>query len=315
MFSPLDSYPVMECAACRTRQTALQPEPEDLDLIYPPSYYGTNNRKFHRAIDSFLRFVCRGRCQHVARFFKAPGAILDVGCGSGLFLEYFRRQGWNVTGLELSENAAGKARLHIGDDAVRVGDFDRIELPESSFDAVVFWHVFEHLPRPRQCLDKVNKILKPGGMLVIAVPDSDSAQARMGRNKWFHLDVPRHVFHYSEKTLLNLLGMHGFQVTDVSHHSLEYNPFGLLQTMFNWCFPENEVYNLLRNRSAKLDSQGTLPSPGECRFFLRNFRFSLELISFLSLFPAAFVASFVLELCRQGGCITVCARNGPISPG
>jgi SAM-dependent methyltransferase len=122
-------------------------------------------------------------------------------------------------------------------------------IPDASFNVITMWHVLEHLKRPETVLRESWRILRPGGMLVIAVPNAESLQATISGGHWFLLDVPRHLYHFSARNLTRLLRMHGFETLTVRHHSIEYNPFGLLQSMLNLCgFPENLLYDMLRNK-------------------------------------------------------------------
>jgi 2-polyprenyl-3-methyl-5-hydroxy-6-metoxy-1,4-benzoquinol methylase len=99
--------------------------------------------------------------------------------------------------------------------------------------AVVLWHVLEHVPDPLATLERARQILRPGGLLVIAVPNFESLQARFSGRHWFHLDVPRHYHHFGLSILKRMLREAGFTISDVSHLSLEYNPYGWIQSILN----------------------------------------------------------------------------------
>ena len=140
---------------------------------------------------------------------RRPGRVLDVGCGRGLLLKVFRNRGWEVAGTELSDQAASYARevLHL---PVQTGNLEQLNLPANQFDAVVMWHVLEHLPEPRATLAVVNRVLKPGGVFIASVPNFGGWEARFSRDKWFHLDVPRHLTHFTNESLRHLLRDTGF---------------------------------------------------------------------------------------------------------
>jgi len=102
-----------------------------------------------------------------------------------------------------------------------------------SFDLITLWQVLEHLPEPMKTLETLTQLLKEGGILAISTPNIESLQAEMGKNQWFHLDPPRHLYLYSPQTLEQIMGSFGFALQEIHHFSLEQNPYGWLQTMLN----------------------------------------------------------------------------------
>jgi SAM-dependent methyltransferase len=123
---------------------------------------------------------------------------------------------------------------------------------------VILWHVLEHVPSPRDTIREAARILKPGGTLLVAVPNFGSWEARWSRDKWFHLDVPRHLTHFTPRTLNRVLEEAGVPITSFNFFSTEYDFFSFVQTVESKLgFRHNLLYNLLRTRSAKvLDEHG-----------------------------------------------------------
>ena len=137
------------------------------------------------------------------RFFaKPPGALLDVGCGVGHHGAAFREQGWVVHGIEPSASAACEAERRGL--VVHHGTFDDAGVPEGSFDLVIFNHSLEHIPHPKDALRRAHSVLKPGGSFAVAVPDFGCWQSHLFRDSWFHLDMPRHLQHFTSATLADL---------------------------------------------------------------------------------------------------------------
>src|SRR5262249_3479382 len=123
---------------------------------------------------------------------------------------------------------------------------------DSSFDAVVIWHVLEHLSDPRAALLKARAILKPGGLLMVAVPNLASWQAAATGPAWFHLDVPRHYFHFRTGVLTRLIEETGFAVEETSHFNFEQNAYGWMQSLLNRVgFRANLLYDLLKDPHAR----------------------------------------------------------------
>jgi len=234
--------PVVECTQCGLGRFDPIPRPEVVRALYPDEYYGEPGRKFQPIIESLVRLVGARHIGFLSRDL-APGArVLDVGCGRGVLLGSLADGGFEVCGTEISAEAVRgadpRAEIRIADRLADAG-FDA-----KSFDQVIIWHVFEHLDDPAATLAEIFRILKPGGRLVIAVPNFGSAQARWTGAAWFHLDLPRHLFHFPASALRRLLERSGFEVVSEHHFSLRQNPFGWIQSVMNRFggLPRNGLY-------------------------------------------------------------------------
>ena len=198
------------------------------------------------------RLFRSARARLAERLLRGPGRVLDIGCGRGVFLEILRGRGHAVRGTELSEATAANALPGIPVDPgeVRAGRY----APES-FDLISIWHVLEHDQRPDEVLRACHEFLVPGGALMIAVPNFASVQARIGRELWFHLDLPRHIFQFTPTTLKRLLAESGYEIERCSTGQWEMDPFGLLQTALNRLgLRPNAMYDSLRtNRAVQRD--------------------------------------------------------------
>jgi len=208
----------------------------------------------------------------------------------------FANLGLEVHGVEVSERAArgadSRAEIHVAD---RLSD---VRLTSESFDRVVIWHVLEHLVDPRETLLEVNRILKPGGQVVIAVPNFSSLQARWAGPVWFHLDLPRHLHHFPLKALRNLIEGCGFRCHAIRHFSFRQNPFGWVQSAVNGSrrFPKNGLYHLLQG------------APEAAGAFPMNSIYSLAI--FCAGMPLALVLSALTALFRTGATVSVTAEKG-----
>jgi len=141
--------------------------------------------------------------------FVGEGRLLDVGCASGKDLEPFIETGWEVTGVEFSRTAASAARRRYGI-TVFTGEFEQASFGEARFDVVRFSHTLEHLPSPTRALEKAYRLLQPGGLLWIEVPNASSADRRLFGRYWFGWDLPRHLYHFSPGTMTRLLARTNF---------------------------------------------------------------------------------------------------------
>ena len=129
--------------------------------------------------------------------------------------------------IEVSHEAVEFGRRE-GARTLMEGDFLVSPFAEESFDVVTLWHVLEHLPRPVETLKKIRGLLTPSGLLVIALPNFNSIQARVFRGRWYHLEVPRHLYHFTPGVLRNLLEKEGFDVRAEYQRSSEHNWAGIL---------------------------------------------------------------------------------------
>jgi SAM-dependent methyltransferase len=220
-------------------------------------------------------------------------SILDIGCGRGGLLKAFARMGCECCGVERTEFPSEAEAQGI---RFYRGLLEDISFEPASFDVVILWHVLEHMESPIAVLREINRILRPGGILAVAVPNFGSFQARLFRKHWFHLDLPRHTHHFDPDSLARSLGEEDFRVIFKSTFSLEQNPFGFVQSLFNAAMPSatpNRFYSLLKKRNA---------------------RFSLLSLLFWSLlasatFPLVFLDYLVSGLAGAGATMIVYAEK------
>ncbi len=291
---------LQRCSACGLVYTVPQLGPEQIAGYYPRSYYGDRNVRFNSVIEALVGWFRRRRAARLQSFRKEPGDVLDIGCGRGHFLDWLRSRGWTCTGTELSDAAAHHAREVLRLD-VRVGAYEPGAFPEAAFDAVYLWHVLEHLPVVRTALSDMRRILRPDGMLVIAVPNLASWQARLCGYGWFHLDLPRHYSHFTTEWLLGTLRELGFAIVEVNHFSMEQNVYGWIQSLLNCAGLEpNLLYDLLKRRAAR---------QFEHRLSRFPFQSLLSLIGAAVLLPAAVAAMLAEAAFRRGGTIEIYAKR------
>jgi SAM-dependent methyltransferase len=217
------TFTVARCTRCGLVQTTPPPDAAVRAAMYPVQYYPA-------LIDRTAPHPFQQDKIDLVRTHKPAGRLLDVGAGVGLFVWEARKSGYDVKGIEFSAQAV-ETGLRNGESSIICGDFLRAEEPASSVDIVTLWHVIEHLDSPVDVLRKIHQILKPGGIVIITVPNIDSLQARVFRGRWYHLDVPRHLFHYSPATLGALLENAGFRVAETKFGWREHDPAGFLGSL------------------------------------------------------------------------------------
>jgi SAM-dependent methyltransferase len=189
-----EQYTLLRCPVCSLVWLSKPPQPAEMYNHYTDAYDRLISASGENSPQRWL-----DRNAALAPH-KQSGAILDLGCSSGAFLRSVRGKDWDLFGIEMSEESAKKAQERSGA-KVFVGDILEAEFAPASFDVITCFDVFEHLYEPRQVMARVSEWLKPGGIFYVLVPNVDSAEARVFKSYWHGLELPRHLFHYSPKSL------------------------------------------------------------------------------------------------------------------
>lgn len=195
-------------------ETTPQPSANTLSEYYKSEDYISHTdskRNWFEKAYHFVRGMALKRKLKLINSFPVSGkTILDVGCGTGDFLQTAKNNSWNVYGIEPNE----KARA-IANSKTRNQVFDTNTLQEfesGAFDVITLWHVLEHLPNLETEIQNLNRLLKPNGRLVIAVPNFKSYDAKHYNAFWAAYDVPRHLWHFNQTSISNLFGTFNFKL-------------------------------------------------------------------------------------------------------
>jgi SAM-dependent methyltransferase len=227
----------VQCHKCGAAITDPWPSEATLNAAYQ-GWYRPAGGRFAGPGDAVLR-RSRGALARRLDAIAPPGRVLDVGAGDGTLLDALRRAGRDAIGLELVSTR----------EDIRAADIT--ELEERDLAAIVFWHSLEHLPRPAKALASAADKLRPGGVLVIAVPNSDSLQAKAFGDRWLALDLPRHLVHLPAKTLLTRLQELGMKTTRTSHLRGGQVVFGWLHGLVGRLPGHPDLYDAIRRPDAR----------------------------------------------------------------
>ncbi|MBC8165046.1 MAG: class I SAM-dependent methyltransferase [Bryobacteraceae bacterium] len=209
------------------------PSPGELKKYYPESYWFAPGATTASRLEEFYRrLVLRDHVNFVAAALKTQerGPVLDIGCGGALFGKLLRDRGYPCFGLDFSQTAAtvGWSTNKV---PVALGDFKLAPFREGSFGAVTMFHVLEHLYDPLDALSAVHKLLRPGGCLIVQVPNAACWQFLLFGEAWNGIDVPRHLVDFKARDLDTMLARSGFELVRHKYFSLRDNPAGLASTL------------------------------------------------------------------------------------
>jgi len=200
--------------------------PASLDRYYKQRY-----RRFNPLAALVLRWSYRRRIDGWLARLPRTGRALEIGAGSGWMLRALRERGWQAVGTERTAEAALAAADASGA-TVHAADLDTL-MDDAPFDLIVMFHVLEHLEDPIGTLQSAAARLRPGGTLILGLPNIASWQARATGRHWMHLDVPRHLCHFSPQTMRMALAKTGFDLTSIDFRSYEHDPLGWTQSLLD----------------------------------------------------------------------------------
>ena len=267
------------CRACGVATTDPWPTAAALDRAYG-EWYRPGGGRFSGLGDALLRLT-RGslarRLDHIA----PPGPVLDVGAGDGTLLAALRRRGREASGLERGPGPGLAERT--------------LDQVGGSWAAIVFWHSLEHLPEPAAALEHAAGLLAADGVIVIAVPNSASLQARAFGDRWLALDLPRHLVHLTDGALRTRLPQLGLRAERVGYLRGGQVVFGWLEGLVGTLPGRPRLYEAIRRPEARATA-------------LSGGRRALTLAAGALLLPLALAATAVELLARRGGTVYVEAR-------
>jgi len=195
---------------CNLVITSPRPGNEELGKYYESADYISHTSKANSLIDKLYliarNFTLRKKRKLASKLQLQKGNLLDVGCGTGDFLHTCRDDGWNVQGVEPSESAR-KLASQKG-----ITTAESIDLVKGSFQLITLWHVLEHVPDLNETLNKLYNLLAPAGTLLLAVPNHTSLDGQKYKEEWAGYDVPRHLWHFTQQNMGQLLLRHNLSL-------------------------------------------------------------------------------------------------------
>lgn len=204
-FLSKEDFQIYECLNCGLLFTEPRPGKDKIGEYYKSDeYYSHQENKvgFIPRVYETVKSMNLKRKWKLATKGKSVGTVLDIGCGVGDFLHIMESQGWKTVGIEPSEEAKAIAKKRT---KAQLFSPENIEqLPDGSFDLITMWHVLEHVDDLKTEIAHLERLLKQGGRLVLALPNFKSYDAQYYKSQWAAYDVPRHLNHFCKKSITNI---------------------------------------------------------------------------------------------------------------
>ncbi len=220
-----ESFDIMECDNCSLRFTSPIPNEEDIGKYYKSDKYISHAKRVTSTFDIVYkivrRFTLRSKQKIVKRIApKQNGALLDIGCGTGEFLKTMKQSGWAITGVEVSKEARELAEVNT--DSIIMNPIEYFN-SEQKYDVITLWHSLEHLHELEKYLNKISISLNTYGVVIIAVPNYKSLDAKYYQQDWAAYDVPRHLYHFSFEAMMKLMKKFKFEL--IQSKQMPFDPF------------------------------------------------------------------------------------------
>ena len=209
------NFPIWKCNDCSLLFTQDVPGQDEIGTFYASENYISHSDTRKGVINSLYHTIRKHTLSTKLKLVKSEtgltrGNILDIGCGTGAFLNTMKTAGWGITGLEPDENARAKANATYQLNAMPAAEL--FNLPAGSFNAITMWHVLEHVHQLHEYVNQLRHLLSEKGKIFIAVPNYTSYDAAHYKEHWAAYDVPRHLYHFSPQSMKALMNAHGLQV-------------------------------------------------------------------------------------------------------
>ncbi|GGD17111.1 class I SAM-dependent methyltransferase [Hyunsoonleella pacifica] len=199
-------------------ETTPQPSEKKLPEYYKSEDYISHTDSQRNVFEKVYHLVrtvsLKKKLRLITSFTSEEKKILDVGCGTGDFLQTAKENNWNVFGVEPNAQARRIANKKTNNSVYDIEQL--LKFDSNSFDVITLWHVLEHLPNLEDHLTLFKNLLKPKGILIIAVPNYKSYDAKYYKQFWAAYDVPRHLWHFNRNSMSNLVSKFNFQVKKIS---------------------------------------------------------------------------------------------------
>lgn len=212
-FLTKEDFHICECLNCGLLYTMPRPNPDKIGSYYKSEDYYSHQENKKGFIPKVYEAVKKTNLNYKSKLALGglqPGCLLDIGCGVGDFLHTAEKMGWDCTGIEPSEEAKSIAKQRTKANILESSELERLQ--DESFDVITMWHVLEHVDDLKWEMKQLQRLIKPNGRIVIAVPNYKSYDGQYYKELWAAYDVPRHLNHFNKTTIARIFNSVGFDL-------------------------------------------------------------------------------------------------------
>jgi len=223
-FISREIFQIAQCRDCGFQFTQDYPDEKEIGRYYESEEYVSHSNTSKGLVNYLYqlarKYMLRRKLRIVNKITaKKNGSLLDIGSGTGHFADTMKRSGWQVKGVEINDRAGEFSKSQFGLDVISPDEIS--SLTPESFDCITLWHVLEHFHDPFRYAADIHRILKPGGVCIIALPNSDSFDALHYKEYWAAYDLPRHLWHFSPATFRLFAEKTGFRLKEIKSLPLD----------------------------------------------------------------------------------------------
>jgi 2-polyprenyl-3-methyl-5-hydroxy-6-metoxy-1,4-benzoquinol methylase len=218
-------FTIQQCNACYFLFTNPRPDIDEIGAYYQSQEYISHHDEakniMSRVYTSVRNYTIAKKIKLINQLYPKQGSLLDIGCGTGNFLQATKQAGWKIAGTEPDPAARKIAGNRVGE--IIQETINAAELSSQQYDVITMWHVLEHVHLLNETIDWLSAHLAPQGKIIIAVPNPQSADAAHYRKFWAAFDVPRHLYHFTKDSMALLMKKHGFMIDTI--HPMWFDSF------------------------------------------------------------------------------------------
>ena len=229
-----ETFNIVCCNQCGFLITNPRPQPDELGKYYESEEYVSHANTSNSIVNSIYKvarnFTLKWKYKLIS---KAPlkKTILDYGCGTGEFLNYCKKHGWEIEGVEPNSKARTQA-TEINEQPINTS---LTELKSTTkFEVITLWHVLEHIPDLNETFTQLKQVLDDKGFMLIAVPNCNSYDAQLFKSNWAAYDLPRHLYHFTQNSMLRMMKNHGMEIVEVLPMKLDAYYVSLLSNKIKY---------------------------------------------------------------------------------